>query len=158
MNFARTPSRLKSISIRFVCLSMLVIVALAGCKPDKPADLVILGKIYTVNKTNDVAEAVAVNGDRIVFVGSAKAAKKFIGEGTQVIQLQNRILTPGFIEGHGHLMAVGYNEMELDLSSIRSYDEMVAKVKEAVAKSSPGVWILGRGWHQDKWDAKPRSE
>jgi predicted amidohydrolase YtcJ len=155
MNLAQITSGLKSVPGIFVCLSMLMIGTLVGCRPDKPADLVILGKIYTVNNTNDIAEAVAVNEDRITFVGSATAAKKFIGEKTQVIQLQNKVLTPGFIEGHGHLMAVGYNEMELDLSNTKSYDEMVAKVKEAVAKLSPGEWILGRGWHQDKWGTKP---
>ena len=51
-------------------------------------------------------------------------------------------------------MDVGYNELELELSGIKSYDEMISKVKEAVSKR-PGEWIVGRGWHQDKWDVKP---
>ena len=46
-------------------------------------------------------------------------AEKFIGDKTKVIDLQGKILTPGFIEGHAHLMNVGYNELELDLSQIR---------------------------------------
>jgi predicted amidohydrolase YtcJ len=129
---------------------------LAACATDKSADLVIIGKIYTVNSTNDVAQAVAVTGGKISFVGSAADVEKYIGEKTQVIRLQNQVVTPGFIEGHGHLMGVGYNEMELDLSTIKSYDEMVEKVREAVSKSSPGEWILGRGWHQDKWDSTPK--
>lgn len=129
---------------------------LFGCQKNTPADLVIWGgKIYTVNSTNEVVEAVAVVGNKITVVGTASDIKKHVGEKTQIIDLQGRILTPGFIEGHGHIMGVGYNEMELDLSTIKSYDEMVQKVKEAVDKSSPGEWILGRGWHQDKWDVKP---
>jgi hypothetical protein len=132
------------------------LIFLFGCQKNTPADLVIWGgKIYTVNSTNHVAEAVAVKGERIIFVGDAADGKKYVGEKTQIIDLQGRILTPGFIEGHGHIMGVGYNEMELDLSHIRSYDEMIQKVQEAVTKSSPGEWILGRGWHQDKWDVKP---
>ena len=127
-----------------------------SCNSHHPADLVIHGgKIYTVNEANQVAEAVAVEGDKITFVGSMADAEKFIGDKTKVIDLQGKILTPGFIEGHGHLMGVGYNELELDLSQIRSYDEMIDKVREAVSKSSPGEWILGRGWHQDKWNVKP---
>ena len=127
-----------------------------SCNPHNHADLVIHGgKIYTVNETNQVAEAVVVEGDKITFVGSMTDAEKFIGDKTKVIDLQGKILTPGFIEGHAHLMKVGYNELELDLSQIQSYDEMIDKVKEAVSKSSPGEWILGRGWHQDKWSVKP---
>jgi hypothetical protein len=64
-------------------------------------------------------------------------------------------MIPGFIEGHGHIMGVGYNEMELDLMAVKSYDELVDKVREAAAKAKPGEWILGRGWHQDKWDQRP---
>ena len=129
---------------------------LMGCTSPKSADLVILGgKIYTVDRTNSVAEGVAVDGDRIAFVGTASEVKKFIGNKTRVIDLQGKILTPGFIEGHGHIMGVGYNELELDLAQVRSYDEMIEKVKEAVSKSSPGEWIVGRGWHQDKWDIRP---
>ncbi len=64
-------------------------------------------------------------------------------------------MTPGFIESHGHIMGLGYNELRLDLMNIKSYDEMIEMVKQAVAKAQPGQWILGRGWHQDKWDTKP---
>ncbi len=65
-------------------------------------------------------------------------------------------MTPGFIEGHGHLFGLGYNELTLNLADIKSYDELVSKVKEAVTKAKPGDWIIGRGWHQDKWDTKPK--
>ena len=137
----------------FLCL---LIFFQFSCNSHNPADLVIRGgKIYTVNEANQVAEAVAVEGDKITFVGSMADVEKFIGDKTKVIDLQGKILTPGFIEGHGHLMGVGYNELELDLSQIRSYDEMIDKVREAVSKSSPGEWILGRGWHQEKWRVKP---
>jgi predicted amidohydrolase YtcJ len=130
--------------------------ALTGCTSRQPADLVVMGgKIYTVDPSNAVAEAVAVNGDKISFVGTESDVKKFIGNKTRVIDLQGKILTPGFIEGHGHIMGVGYNELELDLAQVKSYDEMIEKVKEAVRNASPGEWILGRGWHQDKWDIKP---
>jgi predicted amidohydrolase YtcJ len=52
-------------------------------------------------------------------------------------------------------MGVGYNELNLDLASVHSYEELVEKVKEAVSKAKPGQWVVGRGWHQDKWDRKP---
>jgi predicted amidohydrolase YtcJ len=139
-------------------LFTLLFSVLIGCGPKKtPADQVILGgKIYTAENNQPVVEAVVVRGDTIEFAGAEKEAREYIGDKTQVIDLQGKIMTPGFIEGHGHIMGVGYNELNLDLMSVKSYDEMVAKVKEAVSKAQPGQWIQGRGWHQDKWDVKPQ--
>lgn len=130
---------------------------LIACGPSlKPADKVILGgTIYTVDDSLPIVEAVVINGDKIEFAGSETEARKYIGENTEVIDLEGKTMTPGFIEGHGHFMGVGYNELELDLMYVKSYEELVAKVKEAVDKAEPGQWILGRGWHQDKWDEKP---
>lgn len=123
-------------------------------KPE-PADLVIRGgKIYTVS-SDSVVEAVAVKGNRIIFTGDDALAKAYIGEKTQVIELAGKIVTPGFIEGHGHLMGVGYNELDLDLMDVKSYEELIARVGEAASKAKPGQWIIGRGWHQDKWVTKP---
>ena len=127
-----------------------------ACNSEEPADLVIHGgKIYTVNNADEVVEAVAVTRGKITFLGSAEDARKLVDDKTKVIDLQGKAMTPGFIEGHGHFMGVGYNALELDLSQIASYDEMIAMVKDAVSKASPGEWILGRGWHQDKWNVKP---
>lgn len=130
---------------------------LISCGPSvKPADKVILGgTIYTVDDSQPIVEAVVINGDKIEFAGSETEARKYIGENTEVIDLEGKTMTPGFIEGHGHFMGVGYNELNLDLMYVTSYDELVAKVKEAVDRAQPGQWILGRGWHQDKWDVKP---
>lgn len=119
----------------------------------EPVDLLIKGgTIYTMDESQPVAEAVAVTGDKIVYVGTADEAEKYKGENTQVIDLAGKTMTPGFIEGHGHIMGLGYNELNLDLLSVTSYDELVQKVKEAVEDAEPGQWITGRGWHQSKWD------
>ncbi len=128
-----------------------------SCGPSvQPADKVILGgTIYTVDETQPTVEAVVINGNIIEFAGKETEARKYIGEKTEVIDLVGKTMTPGFIEGHGHFMGVGYNELNLDLMYVTSYEELVAKVKEAVDKAQPGQWILGRGWHQDKWDTKP---
>ena len=143
-------------AILFAC-SFYLATLLTACGPDsKPADLVVTGgKIYTVNDNQPEVEAVAVVGDKIEFVGSDEDVKRFIGKNTQVIDLEGKIMIPGFIEGHGHFMGVGYNELNLDLMYVKSYEELIEKVKEAVDKAQPGQWILGRGWHQDKWDTKP---
>jgi predicted amidohydrolase YtcJ len=79
----------------------------------------------------------------------------FKGPNTQIINLKGKTLTPGLIEGHGHIMGLGYNEMNLDLMGTKNFDEIVSMVKSAAAKAAPGEWIVGRGWHQDKWDVMP---
>ena len=141
-------------------LSLVVLVLLISCSEKKtPADLIIRGgTIYTVEDANPTVDAVAVTGDKIVYAGDLAGLSKFEGENTKVIDLQGKTMTPGFIEGHGHFMGLGFSELNLDLSSVESYEEMVEKVKEAVAKTQPGQWIVGRGWHQDKWTTKPEKE
>jgi predicted amidohydrolase YtcJ len=138
-----------------VFLSITVITL--SCNQDKqPADMVILGgTIYTVNDKQPTVEAVVVRGDKIEYAGLEKEAREWIGDSTRVIDLQGKTMTPGFIEGHGHLMGVGFNELDLDLSGIANFDELVEKVRVAASTAKPGQWILGRGWHQDKWDKKP---
>jgi predicted amidohydrolase YtcJ len=139
----------------FFGLSVAVMVLSCTAKKE-PADMVILGgKIYTVNSQIPLVDAVVVKDAKISFAGSETEARKYIGDETEIIDLQGKMMTPGFIEGHGHIMGVGYNELNLDLMSVKSYEELVAKVKEAVNKAQPGQWIVGRGWHQDKWDKKP---
>ncbi|QOI98387.1 MAG: amidohydrolase [Flammeovirgaceae bacterium] len=138
-------------------LLMVIWVVVTSCsKKPAPADLIIYGgTIYTVNDNQPVVEAVAVRGDKIEYVGSQQEAFRWKGEKTEMINLEGKVMTPGLIEGHGHLMGVGYNELNLDLMDVKSYDELIERVKEAAGKAQPGQWIVGRGWHQDKWDVKP---
>ncbi|MFN7793839.1 MAG: amidohydrolase, partial [Cyclobacteriaceae bacterium] len=135
----------------------LIATVFAGCAEKKtPADLIIRGgTIYTMNAQQPEVEAVAVAGGKIIYAGDADGVTEFDGEKTNSIDLKGRTLTPGLIEGHGHFMGLGYNELDLDLMNVKSYEEMVEKVKLAVAKAEPGQWIIGRGWHQDKWTKKP---
>ncbi|HCB45643.1 MULTISPECIES: amidohydrolase [unclassified Algoriphagus] len=124
--------------------------------PENPADSVFInGIVYTVDESNPKAEAVAVKDGLILAVGTTAEIQEYIGENTEVIDLEGKTMTPGFIESHAHLMGIGYNKLELDLMYVKTYDELVEKVAEAVAKAKPGDWITGRGWHQDKWIQKP---
>ena len=120
------------------------------------ADLLIKGgPIYTVSAEMPTAEAVYVTEDRIAFVGGLKAAMRFVSDDTRIIDLQGKTMTPGFIEGHGHIMSLGFSKLNLDLSSAGSFDDIVTQVEAAAARARPGEWILGRGWHQSKWDPAP---
>jgi len=136
-------------------LTLPLLLALACASPEK-ADLIIQGgTIYTVNEQQPVVEAVAVKGTKILFAGRQADAEKYRGRETRLIDLNGKVMTPGFIEGHGHILGLGYNEMNLDLLATTSFEEIIEKVREAATKAKPGQWIVGRGWHQDKWPNKP---
>ena len=138
-------------------IALFLSTVLFSCSQQTPADMIISGgTIYTSEASQPTVEAVAILGDSIIFAGSKADAENYKGGKTQMIDLQGKTMTAGFIEGHGHIMGLGYNEMNLDLMYVKSYDELVAKVKEAVDKAQPGQWIIGRGWHQDKWEIKPK--
>ena len=122
----------------------------------EPADLVLTnGKIVTVEAASPQAQAIAVRGDRIVAIGSTAALKPRTGPSTRVIDLQGKLVVPGFIEGHGHFTGVGEAQLNLNLMKVTSWDDVIAMVAEAVKTAKPGQWIRGRGWHQEKWTKKP---
>jgi predicted amidohydrolase YtcJ len=146
-------------------VSLFVSILFISCSQKKiSADLIILGgKIYTVNDAQPEVDAVAVNGDKIIFAGKEKEVSQFKAEQTIIIDLQGKTMTPGLIEGHGHLIegdghspGLGLMELDLNLSNTKNYEELIALVEAAVKKSRPGEWIVGRGWHQDHWTTKPK--
>jgi len=132
---------------------------LSGCssRPKvEPATLVLhQGKIVTVDDQKAEAQALAARGDTVVAVGTNEEIAAYVGPATQVIDLKGRLAVPGFIEGHGHFTSVGQARIVLNLTKVKNWDEIVAMVKDAAAKAKPGEWILGRGWHQEKWDKRP---
>jgi len=135
---------------------VLLLLSLSGCAKMEAVDLVILnGTIYTLDEKAPVVEAVAITSGKIAFAGSRSLAGKMTGKQTRVLDLQGRTMTPGFIESHGHILSLGRAKMNLDLSGVNNYDELIACVAEAVSKSQPGEWIRGRGWHQSKWVPQP---
>ena len=129
--------------------------ALAARQAVPPADLILLnGRIVTLDSPAE-AQAIASRGSRIVAIGSAADVKPYTGPATQVIDLQGMLVVPGFVEGHGHFTGVGEAQLQLNLMKVQSWDEIVAMVAQAVKQARPGQWIYGRGWHQEKWTAKP---
>lgn len=120
------------------------------------ADLVIhQANVYTVDPAQPSAEAVAIKDGKILFVGSNEAVKAYIGPKTETIDAEGKFLMPGLIEGHGHIHGMGASLVNLNLMKAKNWEEIVAMVAEAAKKAKPGDWIIGRGWHQEKWDKTP---
>jgi predicted amidohydrolase YtcJ len=137
--------------------------ALAGVtalKSQQPAsvaaDMVLLNaRIVTLEASQPQVEALAVGGNRIAAIGTTAAIRRYVGERTQVIDLNGRLVIPGFIEGHAHFTGVGLSKLNLDLTKAKTWDEIVRMVEGAAKNARPGEWIYGRGWHQEKWTVKP---
>ena len=116
------------------------------------ADLVLKnGNIYTANERQPKAEAIAVKGDRIIFVGSNRDAQKYVGKTTHVVDLKGTTLLPGMTDAHHELSGVGFREMTLNLEGITSFQDFLLKVKQRVDQKQPGEWVTGRGWIETFW-------
>ncbi|MDE0074121.1 MAG: amidohydrolase [Gammaproteobacteria bacterium] len=133
-------------------------VLIVACEPGPAeyADLVLTGgKVVTVDDARPEAEALAVTGYTITAVGTNEEIAGHVGPSTEVVELDGRLVIPGFIEGHGHYMSLGRSKMILDLTTATSWDDIVQMVGEASSRAAPGEWVTGRGWHQEKWTSTP---
>lgn len=149
--FTRAPHRSRRWAAAYVALGFL-----AACDgpAGAPADLVLSNaNVLTVDSTQGRAEAIAVSGERIVFVGSEADVVPFIGPDTRRIDLAGRTVTPGLLDAHAHFNSGGLTRMfVLDLSypMVESVADIVEAVRAQVALAEPGEWILGRGWDEGK--------
>jgi predicted amidohydrolase YtcJ len=120
------------------------------------ADLVLRnGRILTLDPSQPEVQAIAIAGGKVVARGSNAQMASQITPATKVVDLGGRLATPGFIEGHGHFTGVGQARMALNLRNVNNWDDIVSMVAAAAKEAKPGEWIVGRGWHQEKWDHKP---
>jgi predicted amidohydrolase YtcJ len=118
----------------------------------EPADVIFTNaNVYTANDRQPNAEAVAVKGDRIVFVGSNAEVKKFQGAKTRVVDLHGATVLPGMTDAHHHLEGVGFREITLNLEGITNLQDFLAKVRARVDQAKPGEWVTGRGWIETFW-------
>ena len=132
-----------------------------ACTPNPqspiPNLILINGNFFTADSLRPQATAVAIQGDRILAVGSDEEIKKLAGDSTEIIDLQGAFAMPGFIEGHGHFLGLGQSLQNLNLMTAKSWQEITGLVAEKAKTTQPGEWIEGRGWHQEKWTTSPGS-
>lgn len=104
-------------------------------------------KVYTVNNQQPWAEAVAVQGNEIVYVGSAEGAAEYVGDSTKIHDLSGRMLLPGFFSAHEHLIASGWMNLGVQLGTAQTKKEYLERIK-AYADANPDVkFIRGIGWN-----------
>jgi len=125
-------------------------VSLSAQSPD--ADLLLLNAhVVTMDDKQPSAEAIAVQGERIVWVGSAAEAKHLYPKAARTIDLHGATVLPGIIDAHTHLIDLGQSLVRLNLKDVPTENEIVERVKQRAASATPGEWILGWGWDEGKW-------
>ena len=145
----REDARMK---IRAVAVILAFCTALPAPAQSETAQTVFVnGNIYTMNERQPRAEAIAVKGDRIVFVGSNADAKKYQSAETKMVDLAGKTVVPGLTDSHCHIFGIGEREMNLNLEGTNALEDFLARVKERVAKTEHGKWVTGRGWIETFW-------
>ena len=139
------------------CLWIATLLVTLGCGEEgESADVIIHNAvIYTVNQELPYAEALAIKNGRILKVGSDDEVLGYQADLTKMIDAQQNFLMPGFIEGHGHFDGLGSSLINLNFMQVKNWDEVVDMVAERVERAEDGEWIIGRGWHQEKWNKIP---
>lgn len=116
------------------------------------ADLVLLnGKVWTVNPAQPRAEAVAVRGPRIAAVGTTAEIRRWIGPRTEVLDLDGRLVLPGFNDAHVHFYSGGRSLASVQLRTARSREEFRERVRAYAARLPKGRWIVGGEWDHENW-------
>lgn len=138
-----------------ISLAAVICLALFSCQNKQKVDAIYTNaNIVTVNDSQPKAASLAVKDGKIVAVSEANLQSKFEGE---VFDLGGKTLIPGFIEGHGHFMGMGRSLKNLNFLKVKNFEEMLEMTREAVKTAKEGEWIVGRGWHQEKWDNAPEN-
>jgi predicted amidohydrolase YtcJ len=138
-------------------LPVLCLLALAACTEragepaaaavEDAADLVLTdGRVYTVDADRHWAEAVAIRGDRIVYVGDSTGAEAFVGDATRVVDLGGKLLLPGFQDVHIHPISGGIEASACDLNSINDVAGYRTRIAEYAQANPDMPWVLGGGW------------
>lgn len=132
--------------------ALAVLLAAAQAPPDR---ILMNATVHTLDEGRPQAEAIAITGGRISGVGSNAEVMALKGPGTEILNLEGATVIPGLKESHGHFVGIGQAQMVLNLVGTKSWDEVVAKVAGAAKVRPKGTWIVGRGWHEGKWETKP---
>ncbi len=133
-------------------LLLAVLVFLVACTPEAPADMVVYGKIWTGNPLHGYAEAMAIQGDTIIAVGSRNEMVNYEGEHTEIISAPDGgLIVPGFIDTHTHFVDGGFRLSSVQLRDAKTPQEFINRIRSYAATQPDGTWITGGDWDHENW-------
>lgn len=111
------------------------------------------GPIYTMENEGDAAEAVFTEGGFIKAVGTyERLYHDFFNQIDNEVNLKGKMMLPGLVDSHMHIIQHGEKLLRLDLSQMKSADEVKEALKNRTANLSEGEWLVGEGWNENQWD------
>jgi len=139
-----------------------VVLLLVGACADAPAgaaDLVLRGGAVWTGSEAGTVQAVAIQDGRIAAVGTNRQIGRWIGDSTEVIELEGRTVTPGIIDSHTHFLSGGFQLSSVQLRDADSRGEFARRVSRFSERIAPGSWITGGDWDHELWGGElPRKE
>ncbi|MGC8641640.1 MAG: amidohydrolase [Isosphaeraceae bacterium] len=113
--------------------------------------IVHAGRIWTGAPSRPWAEAIAARGGTIAAVGTREEVSRYKGPRTVVIDRPGAFATPGLIDAHGHIEALGASLEQVDLRGVKTLDEVGRRVKAKLDRSPADSWVQGGQWDQSLW-------
>lgn len=140
--------------VSLVVLSLLNASLAQSAKARRRVSLILTGgKIFTSDARGTIAEAIAVDGERIVAVGTSREIAASY-QAARTIQLGGKLVTPGFNDAHLHFLGGGLSLLRVDLNGARTLEEAKQRIAAKVRELPAGSWILGRGWDHTLWGGR----
>jgi len=139
--------------ITFIISIIISFAFIMNSNPPSNKKAFINGKVYTVNEKQPLAEAVLIEGNKIKFVGTTEEVKKLLDASTEVIDLNGKLMLPGFIDDHVHFTSGGFYLQGIDLRPAKSTTEFKEILKK-YAEKNKGKWITGGNWDHEAWEVK----
>ena len=142
-----------------LALAAAVLALGTGCAKRSPDGMgetrvYVAAKVRTLDAQRPLARAVAVQGGRVLAVGTRDEALAAAGAGAHVVELPGATIVPGLVDAHAHLLSLGRSLSLVKLSDAKSAEECVARMQQAPQGSAQGDWLMGRGWDQNDWAVK----
>lgn len=137
-------------------IPVILFAMLTGCN-SKRADIIYTNAhVYTMDEDKPVAAAIAVRGNRFLFVGNNEEAMEYAGDKTRVVDLERQTVIPGLTESHMHFESLCRNlyAAPLDVYWL-PLEDLLATIEEATAQASPGEWIIASGYNDALWEEEP---
>jgi predicted amidohydrolase YtcJ len=116
-----------------------------------PQIILYNGILATQSSAHPHAQAVAVGNGKILALGRDGDVLNLAGPDTEKIDLDGRLVVPGFIDSHIHFYEWALKRQGIKLNDLTHLEELLARVREAADSRPPGQWIMGQGWNETDW-------
>ena len=125
-----------------------------GCVPETADKIFKNAVIYKLNSQNETASSIAVKDEKIIYIGNEEDTYKYLGDKTEIIDLQGNTVVPGFTDAHMHIAQMGKLLQSLNLIGTTSAKVIADNIQYYASTVPPGELIEGLGWDQNDWKVK----